>query len=95
MKFELVDDLHKWYKMGSIWFFALLALAPQIYDLATQYHLVSGGDLPGFFVHAVNIVGFVGAITRLIKQKSLEIARQQGAQKKLAKAAAKAGTPSA
>lgn len=66
---ELVDEAKKFYKLYSIWFFALIGLLPDLYNLAVQDNLITGGIAPALLVRMINIVAFVGAASRLVKQK--------------------------
>lgn len=73
MKFQfeigLIDDAKKFYKLYSIWFFALLGLAPDLYNLAVSYHMLDGATAPALLSRIINVVAFVGAAARLVQQK--------------------------
>lgn len=68
-KITLVDEAKQFYKLYSIWFFAILGLMPDLYNLAVDNHLVDGGNAPAFLARVINIVAFAGAAMRLVKQK--------------------------
>lgn len=73
MKIELVKEANKWYAMYSIWAFVLLGALPDIYNLAVQFNLLTGDSAPAFLARAVNLIAFLGAVGRLVKQKALEL----------------------
>ena len=66
---ELIDDAKKFYKLYSIWFFAILGLLPDLYNLAVQDGLISGSNAPALLARAINIIAFIGAASGLVKQK--------------------------
>lgn len=78
MKIELVDEAKKWYAMYSIWFFAILGLAPDLFNLAVENHLIESGSAPALLARMINIVAFVGAASRLVKQKVLTAEAEAG-----------------
>lgn len=73
MKIELVKEANKWYAMYSIWAFVLLGALPDIYNLAVQFNLLTGDSTPAFLARTVNLIAFLGAVGRLVKQKALEL----------------------
>lgn len=80
MKFTLVDEWRKAYAMYSVWFFAILGMLPDLYNLAVDNHLLDGGNAPAFLARAINLVAFAGAASRLVKQKVVTAeAEKQGA----------------
>ncbi len=73
MKIELVDEWRKWYAMYSIWAFILLGALPDVYNLAIQFNVISGDNAPAILARTVNMVAFLGALGRMMKQKKLEL----------------------
>jgi hypothetical protein len=73
MKFQLIDEWRKFYTMYSIWAFVIIGLAPDIYNLAVQFHMVSGDNAPAALARVINMIAFTGAVLRLVKQKKLEL----------------------
>ncbi len=71
MKLEFVEGWQRFYKMYSIQFIALIALLPEIYDLAVAMDVLSGSVLPEQFSGIIKLVAFLAAVSRLVKQKSL------------------------
>lgn len=73
MKFQfelaMVEDAKKFYKMYSIWFFALLGLTPDLYNLAISNGLIQADHAPAMLARIVNVIAFVGAASRLVQQK--------------------------
>lgn len=76
MKIELtlIDDWKKAWKLYSVWIFALVLAGPDIYNAAVTAGLISADHVPALFGRLVNIVGFVGIVSRIVKQKSATIA---------------------
>lgn len=72
MKFQLIDEAKQWYTLYSMWVFVLIGLAPDIYNLAVQYNLVTGDNAPAALARIINMLAFAGAVARLVKQKKLE-----------------------
>lgn len=72
MKLQLIDGWHRFYTMYSMWAFVLLGIAPDVYNLAVQYNLVTGGNAPAALARMINMMAFAGAVARLVKQKKLE-----------------------
>lgn len=69
---ELVTEWRKFYTMYSVWFFAIVGAAPDLYNLALQSGLLTGASAPPQLAHLIAIISFVGAASRLIKQKRLD-----------------------
>ena len=69
---ELVTEWRKFYTMYSVWFFAIVGAAPDLYNLALQSGLLTGASAPPLLTRIIAIVSFVGAASRLIKQKHLD-----------------------
>lgn len=73
MKFSLIDDWKKAYKLYSLWFFAIIGLVPDLFNLAVQYEIVSSTSAPAILSHAIKLIAFFGAASRLVKQKETEL----------------------
>lgn len=80
-KLELVEEWQHAWKLYSMWIFALIAVAPQLYDLAVQYHIVVAGAVPDLFGRIINIIGFVGAASRIVKQQKIAAKLEKAAEK--------------
>lgn len=66
---ENYKDAPKWL---SMWILVLIGCAPELYDLAVQYKMLEGGaPLPAVFAKAINMIGFIGAATRIINQAAI------------------------
>lgn len=70
-KLELIAEARKWYTMYSIWFFAALGCLPDLFNLAIQNGLITSASAPVLLTRVINLVAFVGAASRLVKQKAL------------------------
>jgi hypothetical protein len=77
MKFELIDEWRRFYTMYSVWAFVIVGLAPDIYNLAVQFNMVSGDNAPAALARVINMIAFAGAVLRLVKQKKLEVEAAQ------------------
>lgn len=73
MKLELIANWNKAYKLYSMWFFVILGLAPDIFNLAVQMGVIDSTSAPAILTRLINTVAFLGAVTRLVKQKQLEL----------------------
>lgn len=73
MKFELIDEWKKALSMYSVWAFIALGLAPEIYNLAVQFGMLTGDSAPAALSRIINTIAFAGAVLRLVKQKKLEM----------------------
>ena len=71
MKLTFVDEVRLWYRMYSVWFFAILGLLPDLYNLAVQSHLFEGDAAPVVLARIMNVIAFLGAASRLVQQKVL------------------------
>lgn len=70
MKMQLIEGWQKCYRFYSMYFFAMLATAGDLYNLAIQFNLVDNGQAPDVLCRILNVIGFMGAASRLIKQKA-------------------------
>lgn len=66
---ELVEDAHQGYKFASMWFFVALMAAPDLYNLAVSNNLITAAVTPPVITHAINLLAFMGAASRLIQSK--------------------------
>jgi DMSO reductase anchor subunit len=73
---ELVTEWRKFYTMYSVWFFAIVGAAPDLYNLALQSGLLTGASAPPQLAHLIALISFFGAASRLVKQKKLDTLRQ-------------------
>ncbi|BAW19174.1 hypothetical protein [Ralstonia phage RP31] len=71
LELELIDGWKKFYAMYSIWFFAILGLLPDLFNLAIQNGVITSASAPELLTRAINVIAFVGAASRLVKQKVL------------------------
>lgn len=94
MKFELIDEWRKWYKMYSVWAFIILGASPELYNLAIQFNIISGESAPAFLARIINLIAFFGAAGRMLKQKAVELEAERLA-KERAEAEAKAAEEAA
>lgn len=69
MKFELIEDWKKAHALYSMWFFAALGVAPQLFDLAVSMHVIDGATAPAALTKLINIIAFCGAASRIVQQK--------------------------
>lgn len=67
----LVADWRKSYKFLSIWFFLILGLSPQLFQLAAEFGLLKAENVPAAFAQMVNWIAFLGAAMRIIDQAAI------------------------
>lgn len=67
----LVENWTDGWKFASVWVYVVIGCAPELYNLALTYGMVEG-TLPEMFSKVVSMLAFLGAASRLLKQKSLE-----------------------
>lgn len=67
----LVSDWRNAWKFLSLWFFFILGMSPDLFQLAVDFGLLKGEDVPAAFAKLVNYVAFIGAATRLIDQAAI------------------------
>jgi hypothetical protein len=79
LQLQLIPEWKQFYKMYSVWFFVLIGCAPELFDLAIQYKIIEEAATPALLGKAVSTLAFLGAASRLLKQKALE-AQQAEAQ---------------
>lgn len=75
--FQLIAEWRKFYSMYSIWFYAALGTAPDLYNLAVSTGMLDGASAPVILTRIINTIAFVGAASRLIQQKQLTLAREK------------------
>lgn len=68
----LIKDWKGAWKLASMWVYLLVALSPEIFQLAVQSGLLEAGEVPQLFARAINLLGLIGMISRLVKQKAAE-----------------------
>jgi hypothetical protein len=73
LKFTLIDDWHKAYSFYSVWFFAILGVAPDLFNLAVQYGVITEASAPAMLSHAIKFIAFCGAASRVVSQKKKEL----------------------
>lgn len=78
---ELVQEWRQFYSMYSVWFFAAVGSAPDLYNLALSSGLLTGATAPPELARLINVISFIGAASRLVKQKKLETAKPAEADK--------------
>jgi len=64
-----ITEWNKFYKLYSVWFFAIIAILPEIHALALEYSIMNGDAIDGNLNNAIKTLAFLGAASRLIKQK--------------------------
>jgi len=72
MKIQLIENWNQWYKMISMYAIIVLGLLPDIWNLAISFGLLEAAAAPKQLAYTINLVAFIGAVGRLVKQKALE-----------------------
>ena len=73
MQLKLIENWTQFWKMRSIQIMALLAVMPEILQLAVEMGVLDAedADVPAFFNKALKIGLFIGAVSRLLQQKGI------------------------
>lgn len=74
---DLTDDWRHFYKMYSVWFFAAIGAAPDLYNLALSTGFLTGASAPAALDQIIKGIAFVGAASRVLKQKKLHVVQDQ------------------
>lgn len=75
---QLVAEWKKFYKMASFWAFVAIGCMPELYAIAVQYQIFGlDQDLPTVFARLINVAAGLGVMSRLVKQKALELEAQK------------------
>ncbi|QVD49329.1 hypothetical protein LUCX_259 [Xanthomonas phage vB_XciM_LucasX] len=64
----LIEDWRQAWKFYSMWFYLIVGLSPDIYNLLVAAGLFDGTDLPAMFDKGIKLIAAAGAIARLVKQ---------------------------
>lgn len=67
---KLIDNYKNWYKIWSIYFFILIAISPEIYNMFSSMGLLEDAPIP--FLWFIRILAMVGIVSRLVKQEKLK-----------------------
>lgn len=66
---KLIEDWKRAWKLYSVWAFALILAAPDLYDAAVRFGLFDADDTPGPLKFAIRALALAGFVVRLIQQK--------------------------
>lgn len=66
MKIKLINNWKKFYKLWSVWIFALIAVSPEIYNQLMAMGLLN--DVHISISYLVKFLAIVGITSRLVKQ---------------------------
>lgn len=68
---QLIDEAKQFYKLYSVWFFAFIAVIPDLFNLAIAHGILTGEDAPAQLSYTIKLIAFLGAAARLVKQTAL------------------------
>lgn len=73
--FQLVDNWKQFYKMRSVQLMAIVAILPELLQLAVDMDILSADDVtvPAFFNKLLKCGLFLAAVGRLLKQKGITL----------------------
>ena len=73
MQLKLIDNWTQFWKMRSIQIMALIALLPELLQLAVEMDVISADDasVPALVNKILKISLFVAAVSRLLQQKGI------------------------
>lgn len=66
---KLINEAKNYWKMWSVRMYALLFIAPDVYNIISSYGILDGA--PVAFVWIVKVLAATGVALRLIKQKGV------------------------
>lgn len=66
----LIDEFRECWKMLSIWTFALIGVAPDLYSAIVAMGWLQDESVPPSFVWALRGLAVAGIVGRLIRQKA-------------------------
>ena len=73
LQITLIDEWRHCWKLYSVWIFAFLMAAPELYNAAISAGLISQEQVPGVFSKLMSLVSFVGLVSRVVSQKKATI----------------------
>ena len=78
-KIELIDGWKKAYRLYTFWMSVIIAVMPDILNLAIRYELITADEIPTWFSQTLKLATVAWMAARLVKQKSLEKQAEQTA----------------
>lgn len=76
---RLIVGWRRFYAMYSMWAFAAVGTAPDLYNLAVSTGMLDGQSAPVMLTRLINTIAFIGAASKLIEQKKLAAERDKAA----------------
>jgi len=67
----LIEDWTSAWKFISMWIYAIIGAAPQLYNLAIQHNLYSADSVPLAIANFISLMAFLGSAGRVVKQQML------------------------
>ena len=68
----LIGDWKSAWKLASMWVFLLIAISPELFQIAVQSGFLESGEVPELFARLINLMGLIGMLSRVIKQRATE-----------------------
>lgn len=72
-KVQLISNWKQFYKFYSFWVSVVIAVLPDLVNLAIEHGVITSDQIPGWFSYSMKVMTFIWLAARLIKQKSLEM----------------------
>lgn len=60
------------WKLASMWVFLLIAISPELFGIAVQSGFLESDEIPALFARLINLLGLIGMISRVVKQRATE-----------------------
>ncbi len=68
----LIGDWQGAWKLASMWVFFLIAISPELFQILVEAGLLESDNVPVLFARLINLLGALGMISRLIKQRAAD-----------------------
>lgn len=78
-KIKLIENWRSAWRMYSFWMSVLVAVSPNLLNLAIEHEIITLETIPGWFSSTLKVMTFTWMALRLIQQESL---KQQAAAEK-------------
>lgn len=71
MIIKLIDNVKDCWKLWSVRVYALIMVAPDVYNLIASYDLINGAPEP--LIWTIRVLAIIGIVSRLIKQGGSDV----------------------
>lgn len=68
----LIGDWQGAWKLISMWVFFIIAISPELFGILVDAGLLESENVPALFARAINLLGVLGMLSRVIKQRAAD-----------------------